>query len=217
MGNRRVLPPALKDTCVYVPAKKEQHRSSGCDDTVVLRCFRRMLRHYPFRIYREERAWAQPRENRRYARTHTRASTAGRATRNTGSTGIKAPSLEAGGGATRRGVAHPIRAGSHGHVHASAGTRAESPSRSSPGSRWALMWPPIRCLRHPEYLYIRPMLHFFFLSLSLCFFLHIVRSSSTVIISLSLSLWGRVLFSILSYVCNIDFILQFISLFFHTG
>lgn len=43
---------------------------------------------------------------------------AARSARNTGSTGIKALSLEVG-------------AGSHGHVHAPAGTRAESPRRSS--------------------------------------------------------------------------------------
>lgn len=146
MGNRRVLPLALKDTCVHVPVKKEQRRSSGRDDTVVPRCFRRMLRHYPFRIVY---ANTRPRESRRrrrrrYARTHTRASTAGRAVQCSAAqraTPVQPESKhhrsKPAQRAARRGAARLIRAGSHGHVHASAGTRAESQSRS-PGSRWAL-------------------------------------------------------------------------------
>lgn len=76
MGNRRVLPLALKDTRVRVSAKKRNNIgrvdattrsfhgvSGGCCDIIPS-------------VYTR----ARPRESRRYARTHTRASTAGRAT-----------------------------------------------------------------------------------------------------------------------------------------
>lgn len=110
--------------------------------------FRRMLRHYPFRvrILIPRRRAREPR-SRRYARTHTlvRSSTDGRATRNTGSTGIKAHRSRCGTarrGAAQRNVERAVRSLdprglSHGHVHAPAGTRAESPTWS-PASRWAL-------------------------------------------------------------------------------
>jgi len=132
MGNLRVLPPALKDIRAYTFLLKRSNIgrmdattrsfhgvSGGCCDIII-----------PSVYIASVSVSTQPRESRCYARTHTRAFTAGRAARNTGSTGIKAPSLEALAGAMQRGAARPIRVGSHEHVHASAGTRAESPSRS---------------------------------------------------------------------------------------
>lgn len=74
-------------------------------------------------------------------------------------------------------------------------------SKPKPGqSVGALMWPPVCCLRQPEYLYIRPVLRFFSL-LSLLLFVSSCANisfdrSSAAVIPLPLALDERTLFSL---------------------
>lgn len=108
MENLRILPPALKDIRAYTFLLKRSNIgrvdattrsfhgvSGGCCDII------------PSVYIASVSVSTTSRESRCYARTHTRASTAGRAARNTGSTGIKAPSLEAG--AVQRGAVPLVR------------------------------------------------------------------------------------------------------------
>lgn len=86
--------------------------------------FKRMLRHYyPFRIYREcERGLA-------IAATHARTRPTGRSAQHRFNRNHST--------ILSKFVQRNARGLSHGHIHAPAGTRAESPSRSL-GSRWTL-------------------------------------------------------------------------------
>ncbi|EZA52337.1 hypothetical protein X777_09007 [Ooceraea biroi] len=113
-----------------------------------------MLRHYPFRVYRDDEC--EPRKSSLRTHAHARAHPRPGAQR---ATPVQPESKHLEVGAAQRDVelfARSTRVLSRARTRTRGNTRGKSSSKSGQ-SVGALMWPPLCCLHYPEYLYIRPV------------------------------------------------------------